>query len=129
MHVRAMNESGGPRYDLVINGTSTSLQNEGLQLDAGLFAENFVAYDMMYGPEKTPFVSWATAAGAARPWTGLGCWLSRRRSLLRCGEASDLRQSASLIRSVIHFSLQGIQALPAVVVADGEPEGYSELVC
>ena len=72
MHVRAMNEPGGPRYDLVINGTSTSLQNEGLQLDAGLFAENFVAYDMMYGSEKTVFMSWATAAGASAALDGLG---------------------------------------------------------
>lgn len=72
MHVRAMNEPGGPRYDLVINGTSASLKNEGLQLDAALFAANFVAYDMMYGAEETDFMSWATAAGAGAAMDGLG---------------------------------------------------------
>lgn len=72
VHVRAMNEPGGPRYDLVINGTSSSMKNEGLQLDSALFAGNFVAYDMMYGFEKTPFMSWATAAGAGEALDGLG---------------------------------------------------------
>ena len=72
MCVRALNEPGGPRYDLVINGTSASLKNEGLQLDAALFAANFVAYDMMYGSEETVFMSWATAAGAAAAVDGLG---------------------------------------------------------
>jgi len=72
MYVRTMNESGGPYYDLVINATSTSLKNEDLQLDVALFAANFVAYDMMYGPDKTQFVRWATAAGAAAALDGLG---------------------------------------------------------
>ena len=72
MYVRAMNESGGPCYDLVINATSMSLKNEDLQLDAALFAANFIAYDMMYGPDKTQFVRWATAAGAAAALDGLG---------------------------------------------------------
>ena len=72
MYVRAMNESGGPCYDLVINATSSSLKNEGLQLDVALFAANFVAYDMMYAPEKTPFLRWAIAAGAAVAMDGLG---------------------------------------------------------
>ena len=56
----------------MINATSTSLKNEGLQLDVALFAANFVAYDMMYGPEKTPFLRWAIAAGAAAAMDGLG---------------------------------------------------------
>ncbi|MEC8356651.1 MAG: shikimate dehydrogenase [Pseudomonadota bacterium] len=72
MHVRAMNEPGGPRYDLVINGTSASLKNEGLQLDTALFAASFVAYDMVYGAKETVFMSWAKAAGAGAALDGLG---------------------------------------------------------
>ena len=72
MHVRAINKPGGPRYDLVINGTSTGLQNEGLQLDPALFAENFVAYDMMYAAHDTPFMQWAQTVGAQQVLDGLG---------------------------------------------------------
>ena len=79
MHVGAMNEPGGPRYDLVINGTSASLKNEGLQLDAALFAASFVAYDMVYGAEETVFMSWATTAGAGAALDGLGMLVDRRR--------------------------------------------------
>lgn len=72
VHVRAINSLGGPRYDLVINGTSAGLQNECLQLDSALFAESFVAYDMMYATHDTPFMQWAKAAGARRVLDGLG---------------------------------------------------------
>jgi len=72
MQVRAINKRGGPRYDLVINGTSTGLQNVGLQLDSALFAESFVAYDMMYAAHDTPFMQWAKAAGARQVLDGLG---------------------------------------------------------
>ena len=72
VHVRAINKRGGPLYDLVINGTSTGLQNEGLQLDSALFAESFVAYDMMYAAYDTPFMKWAQAAGAQQVLDGLG---------------------------------------------------------
>lgn len=72
MHVRAINSRGGPRYDLVINGTSTGLQNAGLQLDSAIFAESFVAYDMMYATHDTPFMQWAKVAGARQVLDGLG---------------------------------------------------------
>ena len=37
-----------------------------------LFAESFVAYDMMYAAYDTPFMQWAQAAGAQQVLDGLG---------------------------------------------------------
>lgn len=54
----------GP-FDLVINGTSASLQGELPPLPAGIFSANALAYDMMYGAEPTVFLRWAQAQGAA----------------------------------------------------------------
>ncbi|SEL54058.1 shikimate dehydrogenase [Halomonas daqiaonensis] len=53
----------GP-FDLVINGTSTSLAGDLPPLPDDLFARDATAYDMMYGPEPTVFLRWAAERGA-----------------------------------------------------------------
>lgn len=50
-------------YDVVINATSAGLTDSVLQLPAGIFQANALAYDMMYGRE-TPFMQQARVAGA-----------------------------------------------------------------
>lgn len=50
-------------FDIVINATSTGLSDTALPIPATIFAENCLAYDMMYGRE-TPFMAQARAAGA-----------------------------------------------------------------
>lgn len=62
----------GRAFDLVINGTSASLQGELPPLPADLFRDGTLAYDMMYGSERTAFLRWAAAQGAARLADGLG---------------------------------------------------------
>jgi shikimate dehydrogenase len=62
----------GKRFDVVINGTSASLQGEVPPLPVNLFANNAVAYDMMYGDKPTPFLEWAMLHGAATASDGLG---------------------------------------------------------
>ncbi len=57
-------------YDLVINGTSASLQGELPPLPEGLLAEGAWCYDMMYA--MTPFLQWAQKQGAAFALDGLG---------------------------------------------------------
>lgn len=54
----------GQVFDLVINGTSASLQGDLPPLPDGLFAPAALAYDMMYGVEPTVFLRWAQARGA-----------------------------------------------------------------
>lgn len=55
----------GQSFDLVVNGTSASLQGECLALPAGLLARDALVVDMMYGAAPTPFLAWAAAEGAA----------------------------------------------------------------
>ena len=60
-------------YDLVINGTSGSLDGAALDLPASLFARDSLAYDLAYRPDgDTPFLAQARAAGAGRTVDGLG---------------------------------------------------------
>jgi shikimate dehydrogenase len=75
---RARMETGGfdalpgRSFDLVVNGTSASLQGELPPLPDGLFTEGALAYDMMYGSAPTLFLRWAADHGAARTADGLG---------------------------------------------------------
>ena len=62
----------GKRFDIVINGTSASLKGEMPPLPVNLFANNAVAYDMMYGDKPTPFLEWAMLHGAETAVDGLG---------------------------------------------------------
>ena len=62
----------GQQYDLIINGTSASLQGELPALPDGLNVERSVGYDMMYSAQETPFNCWAQQRGAVRTLDGLG---------------------------------------------------------
>ena len=62
----------GSSFDIVINGTSASLQGEVPSLPEALLNDNACCYDMMYSSIDTPFVSWAKAHGASKASDGLG---------------------------------------------------------
>ncbi len=64
-------EAEGP-FDLVINGTSASLQGECPPLPASAITAQTVVYDMMYGADETVFNQWAKDQGAAQVFDGLG---------------------------------------------------------
>ena len=59
-------------FDIIINGTSASLQGEVPPLPENLLNDNACCYDMMYSVSDTPFVSWAKAHGAIKAFDGLG---------------------------------------------------------
>jgi len=59
-------------FDLVINGTSASLQGKLPPLPDQLLAANATVYDMMYSAEPTAFVAWGKKHGAAQSLDGLG---------------------------------------------------------
>ncbi len=61
----------GRQFDVVINATSSGLQNTMPPLPENLFAANALAYDMVYGKASTPFMVFAQASGA-RISDGLG---------------------------------------------------------
>lgn len=62
----------GRNFDLIINGTSSSLQGEMPQLDARLLAAECCCYDLMYAAEDTLFVLWGKRGGAKLSIDGLG---------------------------------------------------------
>jgi shikimate dehydrogenase len=60
------------QYDVIINGTSASLQNDLPPLPYNCLADNGVTYDMMYSVNPTAFVQWGQAHHAAKALDGLG---------------------------------------------------------
>lgn len=71
----------GP-FDVVVNGTSASLQGELPPLPPGVFAPGALAYDMMYGAAPTVFLRWADGAGA-RTRDGLGMLVEQAAEAFR----------------------------------------------
>jgi|TARA_B110000483_G_scaffold141911_1_gene169465 shikimate dehydrogenase len=66
-----MQNLGTESFDLIINGTSTSLAGAALELPADILTPNSFCYDMVYAAEPTPFMSWAISQGATAS-DGLG---------------------------------------------------------
>jgi shikimate dehydrogenase len=67
-----LNELIGKTFDVVINGTAASLSGDRPTLPNDLFADGSLAYDMMYGADRTPFLRWAQEQGADRVSDGWG---------------------------------------------------------
>ncbi len=63
---------GQTPYDVLINGTSSSLTGELPPLPDNLLAPNAACYDMSYAAEPTIFMRWAKQEGAAEIADGLG---------------------------------------------------------
>jgi shikimate dehydrogenase len=67
-----LDEIKNASFDIVINGTSASLQGELPPLPDSLFRKNSCSYDMMYAAHATPFMQWSTNNGATKVFDGLG---------------------------------------------------------
>ncbi len=59
-------------FDVIINGTSASLNGDIPPIPACVIDKNTVVYDMMYAKEPTAFLQWALEQGAAKALDGLG---------------------------------------------------------
>jgi shikimate dehydrogenase len=70
--VTSYNDPLEEAFDLVINGTSMSLAGKTPQITAELLSPNCCCYDMMYGQQETPFVTWAKDQGVTLALDGLG---------------------------------------------------------
>lgn len=58
-------------FDVIINGTASSLGGHGVPVSEHVLKPGALAYDMMYGPGAQGFMDWAHAHGAV-PRDGLG---------------------------------------------------------
>ena len=73
VRARAYNDLSGSAFDLIINSTSASLQGMVPPLPGSAFAQDCVAYDLVYAAGgTTPFLDRARACGAAVTSDGLG---------------------------------------------------------
>ncbi len=59
------------KFDLIINATAASLQNELPPLPGNIMFDDGCCYDMMYG-KPTPFMNWARGQGVQDVYDGLG---------------------------------------------------------
>lgn len=63
LSARPLNEAG-EAFDLVINGTASSLGGQGIPVGSQVLRAGTLAIDMMYGPAAAPFMQWAARHGA-----------------------------------------------------------------
>ena len=59
-------------FDIVINGTAASLQDEDLPIPGSIFHSNSLSYDMMYSSQATTFQVWSKSQGVTQAVDGLG---------------------------------------------------------
>jgi len=70
--------------DLIINGTSASLQGEMPPVPDAIVGPQTACYDMMYGAEPTVFLNWAKGLGANKLADGLGMLVEQAAESFRC---------------------------------------------
>ena len=51
-------------FDVIVNGTATSLEGVAVPVPSGVLKPGALAYDMMYGPAAADFLRWAARHGA-----------------------------------------------------------------
>lgn len=67
-----LDEISDTDFDIIINGTSSSLHGDIPALPATIFREGSTSYDMMYAARATPFMSWSAEHGVKNIFDGLG---------------------------------------------------------
>jgi len=70
-------------FDIIINGTSASLQGDLPPLHTNVIAAGTVVYDMMYSLQATTFNQWALDNGAVRVFDGLGMLIEQAAESFR----------------------------------------------
>ncbi|MDB5913373.1 MAG: shikimate 5-dehydrogenase [Ramlibacter sp.] len=63
LEASALDAIRGP-FDLVLNGTASSLSGAGVPVPPSVLKAGALAYDMMYGPAAAGFLQWAAEHGA-----------------------------------------------------------------
>ena len=72
VHAGGYADVQGQAFDIVISGTSASLNDELPPLPPDVFAPGSLAYDMVYGKGETRFLAYAKVNGATQFADGLG---------------------------------------------------------
>ncbi len=93
----------GQQFDIVINGTSTSLSGELPPIPAGIFSGRSLAYDMVYSRGLTPFLRRAQSEHAGMLADGLGMLVEQAAESFRIwrGVQPDTRKVTNMLREVL----------------------------
>ena len=103
VRARAYNDLGGSAFDLIINSTSASLQGMVPPLPGSVFAQDCVAYDLVYAAGgTTPFLDRARECGAAVTADGLGMLVEQAAEsfFIWRGVRPDTQPVLSMLRAV-----------------------------
>lgn len=102
VRARGYDKLAGASYDLVVNCTSASLQNQVPPIPGSVFAPGCTAYDMVYTRQaNTPFLEMARDCGAARAVDGLGMLVEQAAESFHIwrGVRPDTRPVLAALRS------------------------------
>ncbi|HYM46982.1 MAG TPA: shikimate dehydrogenase [Burkholderiaceae bacterium] len=90
-------------FDLIINGTTTSLHHQAPAIDPDTFNDCALAYDLVYAAEPTPFMQLAKSGGAKLVVDGLGMLIEQAAEsfLLWRGVRPDTGAVYSELRDLI----------------------------
>lgn len=93
----------GMRFDIIINATSSSLNNELPPIPSGLFSARTLAYDMVYGKGLTPFLQRAQAEHAGMLADGVGMLVEQAAEswLIWRGRLPKTRQVTHKLRELL----------------------------
>lgn len=72
IHISSFENIKKHPFDLIINGTSTGLQQTQLPIPRTIFSDTSLAYDLFYAAHNTPFLDFAEQNGCLRLADGLG---------------------------------------------------------
>lgn len=94
------------QWDIVINATSSSLQQSAPSLPGVAYAANALAYDMVYAATPTPFLQQAKASGAAHCADGLGMLVAQAAASFAIWNSisPSIEPVLKLIREQLHQS-------------------------
>ncbi|MCM2341574.1 shikimate dehydrogenase [Rhodoferax sp.] len=94
----------GDPFDVVINGTASSLSGAAVPVAARVLKPGALAYDMMYGPGAQGFMDWARAHGA-QPRDGLGMLVEQAAEAFLIWRG--VRPPSAQVLAELHKVIQG----------------------
>src|SRR5574343_885906 len=94
----------GEQFDIIINGTSTSLHDELPPIPHGVFAPDALAYDMVYSAGLTPFLKRAQQEKAGMLADGLGMLVEQAAEsfFIWRGVKPETRRVMTILREVLN---------------------------
>lgn len=105
----ALSALEGRKFDLLINATSASLENQVPDISTDLVAKGGFCYDMMYAAEPTPFMRWSRNSAAERSVDGAGMLVEQAAEsfYLWRGVRPRTREVIAALREQLRASRQG----------------------